>query len=83
MFYVSLAVEIFRIERTTADSNNFKSSCKSLISRMITQGAKFKSIEQYLYKFYGRNFGAFVKFANTYVNFINYLVPPKYFVTLS
>ena len=68
MFYASLGAEILRICCTATESNYFKSSCQTFISRMINQGAKSESIERCLGKIYGRKFDSSVKFAITYEN---------------
>ena len=43
--YASFGTEIFRTDKTTTESSNFKSSSQTLIPRRINQGAKLKSIE--------------------------------------
>ena len=74
----SLRAKILRIGRTITDFNKFKTSCETLISRIINQGAKLKSIEQYFCKIPARNFDTFVKVANTYENFVNVFLPYNY-----
>lgn len=74
----SLRAKILRIGRTITDFNKFKTSCQTLILRIINQGAKLKSIEQCFYKIPARNFDTFVKVANTYENFVNVFLPYNY-----
>ena len=75
IFYASLRDEIPRFGRTTTDFNKFKLLCETLITRIINQVAKLKSIERSLCKIYGRNFEVSLIFANTCENFITFLYP--------
>ena len=53
IFYASLGAEILRIYRANTKYNSFKSSCQTLISRMIYQKVKLKC--------FGRHLGIFVE----------------------
>lgn len=61
-FYVSFGDANIRIGRATADSNNFNSSCKTLISRI------FEVYRRCLYKIDFKNVDVFVKSTNTFEN---------------
>lgn len=61
IFYASLGAEILRIYRANTKYNSFKSSCQTLISRMIYQKVKLKCFGWYLGKLYGRHLGIFVE----------------------
>ena len=68
-------VETVRTGKAIDNSNYFKSSCETLISRMIKQGDGLKSMKRILPLIYGTNYDVFAKFADTYENFINFLFP--------
>ena len=55
MFYGSIGAEILRVSRVSSSTENFKSSCKVLISRTAKQGGKTNWLEKTLKKVYGRS----------------------------
>lgn len=66
IFYSSIGAEILRISRTSMTLEAFVSSSKSLLNRMLRQGANSKRIGRTLRKMYNkhivlRNFGENVK----------------------
>ena len=74
IFHSSRRAEIHRIDRTTTGFKNFKSSCHTLISRQVNQGAKLKYIEKFLGKVFSKNFDSFVLLVHVetlYISFFN------------
>ena len=74
IFFSSRGAEIQRIDRTTTGFKNFKSSCHTLLSRLVNQGAKLKFIEKILGKIFSRNVDSFVLLVHVetlYISFFN------------
>ena len=59
------------IARTTTETENFKSLCTEIISRIMKQRGTITRIKQCLRKIYGRNFEIFRSFSPTCFGFIN------------
>ena len=51
--YASLETEYFSITRTTADSENLKSLCAKIISRMMKQGGIKNKLNNVFIKYMG------------------------------
>ena len=73
IFYSCIAAEILRIGRTTSHLADFLNSSKSLLQRMLKQGAKGDRISKVLLKMYGRH-EVLHKFADNARLFVNMIM---------
>ncbi len=65
IFYSSLGAEILRIARATSNVESFTVSSKSLIVRMVKQGAVMSKVHAVLKKFFGRHQQDFLHICNS------------------
>ena len=74
IFYASIGAEIPRICRATTNVGHFKLSAKSLITRMMKQGAIESRVDRSLKKLFGRHNGVFNNIASTATDFVELLL---------
>ena len=70
MFYACIGAEILRVGRVSSSSENFFSSCNTLVARVEIQGSNLFRLTKILKKTYGRQqiLKQFAKNANEFVN---------------
>ena len=70
MFYACIGAEILRVGRVSSSSENFFSSCNTLVARVQKQGSNLLKLTKILKKTYGRQqiLKQFAKNANEFVN---------------
>ena len=69
IFYASVSGELLRIARCTSETAEFKLSCKTLINRVIKQGAKPMLLKRTLNKTFNNHINEFSQIFNSVVEF--------------
>ena len=68
-FYATISAEILRIGRACTSTEAFTESARSILKRMLNQGAKIKDLDWLLKKTYGRH-DVLEKFQNIAIEFV-------------
>ena len=72
MFYATIGTEILRLGRASSSVKSFADSSKSVIKRMLNQGAKWKQVVRVMKRTYGRH-DVLKKFGRNAVEFVSSL----------
>ena len=74
IFYSSIGAEILRISRVSNNGHNFIAASRTLLTRMISQGARQHRLLLILKKIYGRNISTFSHVASDAATFVSKLL---------
>ena len=74
IFYSSIGAEILRISRASNNVHHFIAASRTLLSRMISQGARHHRLVRVLKKTYGRNISTFSHIASDAATFVSKLI---------
>ena len=74
IFYSSIGAEILRISRASNNVHHFITSSRTLLRRMISQGAKHHRLVRVLKKTYGRHISTFSHIASDAATFVSKLL---------
>ena len=70
IFYSSIGAEILRIARASYNMQDFITTSRTLLNRMVSQGAKHHRLVRVLKKTYGRHISTFSHIASNAITFV-------------
>ena len=74
IFYSSIGAEILRIARASYNMQDFITTSRTLLNRMVSQGAKHHRLVRVLKKIYGRHISTFSHIASNAITFVSQLL---------